>query len=81
MLVFVVLGIVSTILAGIIGTLIGFIPPRGDWTLRGARIWGRGILLGGLPIQPLDAFKTRGLPTLQGFLVRVAEKCFSEDVG
>jgi 1-acyl-sn-glycerol-3-phosphate acyltransferase len=47
MLVFVVLGIVSTILAGIIGTLIGFIPPRGDWTLRGARIWGRGILLGG----------------------------------
>ncbi len=47
MAVFVVLGILNTIVAGLVGTAVGFIPPRGDWTLRGARIWARGILLGG----------------------------------
>ncbi|MGD1146923.1 MAG: lysophospholipid acyltransferase family protein [Thermoanaerobaculaceae bacterium] len=47
MLVFVVLGVLNTVVAGFIGTVVGFIPPRGDWTLRGARIWARGILLGG----------------------------------
>jgi len=47
MVVFVVLGVVNTIVAGFVGTIVGFIPPRGDWTLRGARIWGRGVLLGG----------------------------------
>lgn len=45
--VFLLTGLVNTILAGLIGTIIGFIPPRGDWTLRGARIWGRLVLLGG----------------------------------
>lgn len=45
--VFLVLGLVNTILAGLIGSVIGFIPPRGDWTLRGARIWARLVLLGG----------------------------------
>jgi len=47
MLVFVACGVVNTIVAGFVGTVVGFIPPRGDWTLRGARIWARGILLGG----------------------------------
>jgi len=47
MVVFVGLGIVNTIISGFIGTIVGFIPPRGDWTLRGARIWARGVLLGG----------------------------------
>lgn len=47
MVVFVALGLVNTIVSGIVGTIVGFIPPRGDWTLRGARIWARGVLLGG----------------------------------
>ena len=47
MLTFVAFGLVNTIVSGLIGTLVGFIPPRGDWTLRGARIWARGVLLGG----------------------------------
>ena len=47
MLVFVVCGVVNTVVAGFVGTIVGFIPPRGDWTLRSARIWARGILLGG----------------------------------
>jgi 1-acyl-sn-glycerol-3-phosphate acyltransferase len=45
--VFLGLGLVNTFLAGLIGSIIGFIPPRGDWTLRGARIWARLVLLGG----------------------------------
>ncbi len=47
MVVFVALGLVNTILSGLIGSIVGFIPPRGDWTLRGARLWARGVLLGG----------------------------------
>ncbi len=46
-LVFVVLGFVNTVVFGSYGTLVGFIPPRGDWTLRGARLWARLVLLGG----------------------------------
>jgi 1-acyl-sn-glycerol-3-phosphate acyltransferase len=46
-LVFVVLGLVNTLVMGAYGTLVGFIPPRGDWTLRGARLWARLVLLGG----------------------------------
>jgi len=45
--VFLVLGVVNTIVAGAYGTIAGFIPPRGDWTLRGARVWARLVLLGG----------------------------------
>jgi 1-acyl-sn-glycerol-3-phosphate acyltransferase len=45
--VFLALGLVNTILAGLIGSVIGFIPPRGDWAVRGARIWARLVLLGG----------------------------------
>ena len=45
--VFLLLGVVNTILAGAYGTIVGFIPPRGDWTLRGARVWARLVLLGG----------------------------------
>jgi 1-acyl-sn-glycerol-3-phosphate acyltransferase len=44
---FVGLGLVNTVVSGFIGTVIGFIPPRGDWTLRAARLWARGVLLGG----------------------------------
>jgi 1-acyl-sn-glycerol-3-phosphate acyltransferase len=47
MAVFVAMGLVNTIISGLIGTVIGFIPPRGDWTLRGARVWARLVLLGG----------------------------------
>jgi 1-acyl-sn-glycerol-3-phosphate acyltransferase len=46
-LVFVVLGLVNTVVMGAYGTLVGFVPPRGDWTLRGARLWARLVLLGG----------------------------------
>jgi 1-acyl-sn-glycerol-3-phosphate acyltransferase len=45
--VFLVLGVVNTILAGAYGTIAGFIPPRGDWTLHGARVWARLVLFGG----------------------------------
>ncbi|MFH1177757.1 MAG: lysophospholipid acyltransferase family protein, partial [Acidobacteriota bacterium] len=33
-----------TIIVGGYGALVGFIPPRGDWTLRAARLWARIIL-------------------------------------
>jgi 1-acyl-sn-glycerol-3-phosphate acyltransferase len=45
--VFVGLGLVNTVVSGFIGTIVGFIPPRGDWTLRFARVWARLVLLGG----------------------------------
>ena len=45
--VFLGLGLVNTIVAGLYGTIVGFIPPRGDWTLRGARVWARLVLFGG----------------------------------
>lgn len=44
--VFLGLGLVNTIIAGLYGTIVGFIPPRGDWTLRGARVWARLVLVG-----------------------------------
>ena len=47
MLSFAVLGVANTVVVGTYGVLVGFIPPRGDWTLSGARWWARGILLGG----------------------------------
>jgi 1-acyl-sn-glycerol-3-phosphate acyltransferase len=40
--------LVDTIIMGSYGTVVGFIPPRGDWTLRAARWWGRIALAGGL---------------------------------
>jgi 1-acyl-sn-glycerol-3-phosphate acyltransferase len=36
--------ILNTIIMGTYGVLVGFIPPRGDWTVRGARLWARIIL-------------------------------------
>jgi 1-acyl-sn-glycerol-3-phosphate acyltransferase len=38
--------ILNTLVMGSYGAIVGFIPPRGDWTLRGARLWARGILAG-----------------------------------
>jgi 1-acyl-sn-glycerol-3-phosphate acyltransferase len=38
------LAIVDTIVMGTYGTLVGPIPPEGDWTRQGARLWGRVIL-------------------------------------
>lgn len=35
---------VDTVVMGSIGTVIGPIPPPGDWTRRGARLWARIIL-------------------------------------
>jgi 1-acyl-sn-glycerol-3-phosphate acyltransferase len=52
--VFLVLGLVNTIVSGLIGTIVGFIPPRGDWTLRGARLWARLVLLGGFVRLAVD---------------------------
>jgi len=34
----------DTIVMGSYGVVAGFVPPRGDWTFRGARLWGRIIL-------------------------------------
>lgn len=35
---------INTVLLGSYGTLVGIIPPRGDWTRKGARLWARIIL-------------------------------------
>lgn len=34
----------DTIVLGSYGVVVGFVPPRGDWTLRGSRLWARIIL-------------------------------------
>jgi 1-acyl-sn-glycerol-3-phosphate acyltransferase len=47
MLSFAVLGVVNTVVFGTYGALLGFVPPRGDWTAGGARWWARSVLLGG----------------------------------
>jgi 1-acyl-sn-glycerol-3-phosphate acyltransferase len=44
MAVAVVVTIIDTIIIGGLGALIGFIPPRGDWTRRLARVWAQLIL-------------------------------------
>jgi len=36
--------IVDTVILGSYGAIVGFIPPRGDWTLKGSRLWARIIL-------------------------------------
>jgi len=36
--------VVDTVVFGSYGAIVGFIPPRGDWTLKGARLWARIIL-------------------------------------
>lgn len=36
--------VVDTVIMGTYGTLVGFIPPRGDWTRNAARLWARIIL-------------------------------------
>lgn len=36
--------ILDTVILGSYGAIVGFIPPRGDWTLRGSRLWARIIL-------------------------------------
>jgi len=35
---------VDTVILGSYGTLVGVLPPRGDWTRKGARLWARIIL-------------------------------------
>jgi 1-acyl-sn-glycerol-3-phosphate acyltransferase len=37
---------VDTVVLGSYGTLVGNLPPKGDWTRRGARVWARIILWG-----------------------------------
>ncbi len=34
----------DTVIMGSYGTLVGLLPPRGDWTRKGARLWARIIL-------------------------------------
>ncbi len=41
-----VVAFVDTVVLGSYGAIVGFIPPRGDWTLKGSRVWARIILLG-----------------------------------
>lgn len=36
--------VVDTVIMGAYGTLVGFLPPKGDWTRNGARLWARIIL-------------------------------------
>lgn len=36
--------LVDTVVLGTYGTLVGMLPPRGDWTRKGARLWARIIL-------------------------------------
>lgn len=36
--------VVDTVILGAYGTLVGLIPPKGDWTRNGARLWARIIL-------------------------------------
>lgn len=38
------IGLVDTVVMGTYGTLVGLIPPKGDWTRKGARLWARIIL-------------------------------------
>ena len=40
----VIVTVLDTIFIGGLGALMGFIPPRGDWTRRMARVWGQLIL-------------------------------------
>ncbi|MGE5234906.1 MAG: lysophospholipid acyltransferase family protein [Acidobacteriota bacterium] len=40
--------IVDTVVMGSYGTLVGLVPPKGDWTRKGARLWARVILWGAL---------------------------------
>ena len=37
--------VVGTLLFAILALLVSWIPPRGDWTYRVARMWSRGVLL------------------------------------
>jgi len=39
-----VVAVVDTVVMGTYGTIVGFLPPRGDWTRNGARLWARIIL-------------------------------------
>ncbi len=43
-----VIAIVDTVILGGYGAVVGFIPPRGDLTLRASRLWARIILVAGL---------------------------------
>jgi len=36
--------VAATLVCGLLGTLVGFVPPRGDWTYRVARVWSWGLL-------------------------------------
>jgi 1-acyl-sn-glycerol-3-phosphate acyltransferase len=57
---------VATVIAGTVGTLVGFVPPRGDWTLRVARAWARVILLSAFsPVRVEGAERVpRGTPVV-----------------
>ena len=39
-----VLVALDTVVMGSYGVVVGFVPPRGDWTVRGSRLWARIIL-------------------------------------
>ena len=43
-----VVAVVDTVILGGYGAVVGFIPPRGDLTLRASRLWARIILRAGL---------------------------------
>jgi 1-acyl-sn-glycerol-3-phosphate acyltransferase len=39
-----ILAVLNTVFMASYGVVVGFVPPRGDWTVRGARTWARIIL-------------------------------------
>lgn len=47
-LVFVAVGFVNTVIAGVLIAVFGSIPPRGDWALPVARVWARLVLASGV---------------------------------
>ncbi|HPC83367.1 MAG TPA: lysophospholipid acyltransferase family protein [Thermoanaerobaculaceae bacterium] len=56
----------DTIILGSYGVLVGFIPPRGDWTLRGSRLWARIILWAALVRRRVEGRELvpRGAPVV-----------------
>lgn len=36
--------VLATLVLGSLATVVGFLPPRGDWMFRVARVWSRGLL-------------------------------------
>lgn len=58
--------VVATLVLAFVAAIVGFVPPRGDWTYRIARIWSRGLLF--FSGVRLDARFEEPLPPRGGFV-------------